>query len=146
MRLEIAADVKEGRRARAAVEIFVATADGQIGAVRAEVDRDRAGRMAEIPQRQRPRRPRRGGEPGHVGARGGAVMDVGEEQDGGIVVDGLDDAAQRRGADARAGQQGGEPLCDVEVGREIAGLGEDGAPRRPGGEAGGEQLEQVDAR
>ena len=50
--LEMLGDVEEGGSARAAVQIFVAAADGELGSVAIEVERHRAGAVAEVPEGQ----------------------------------------------------------------------------------------------
>ena len=125
----IGADVDEGRRARAAVEVLVAAADGVVGVRGCEVDGERAGGVGEVPDGHGTdcvgaRRERR-----HVVKAAGAVVDLGQRQDrdggierglDGLGCDGLDgEAALLRDA-------GG----DVEVGGEVAGVGEDLGPAR----------------
>ena len=45
----IGADVDEGGRAGAAVEVLVAAADGVVGVRRREIDGERAGGVGEVP-------------------------------------------------------------------------------------------------
>ena len=49
--LKMLGDVEEGRGAGAAVQIFVAAADGELGAGLVQVKRHRADAVAEIPER-----------------------------------------------------------------------------------------------
>ena len=137
-------DEQEGRRAGAAVEIFIAAPDREIGARAVEVDRHRAGAVRQVPQHQRAGGVRGGGERGHVVAAGAAIIDVRSASRPRCRR-----RSRRRSASAStvrsvAPSQSGEPLRDVEVAREIALLAQD--RRSPGarGERGGEQFEQVD--
>ena len=51
-------DIDEGRRAGSAIQIFVGAADREIGVGAGDIDRQRAGRMREVPDGQRARRMR----------------------------------------------------------------------------------------
>ncbi len=62
LRLELARHVQERRRSRPGVEVLVGAADGQLDAAPAQVDRDRAGRMAEVPDHAGAVRARRRGQ------------------------------------------------------------------------------------
>jgi len=73
-------DIDEGRSARPTIEIFVAAADGEIGIGGGQTDRQCAGGMRQIPDGERACGVRGSGEPGHVVAGAGAVVDFGEEQ------------------------------------------------------------------
>ena len=55
--LQMLGDVEEGRRAGAAVQIFVAAADRELGAGVVEVERHRADAVAEVPDGQSRRPP-----------------------------------------------------------------------------------------
>ena len=46
-------DEQEGRRARPAVQVFVAAADREIDPGSVQVDRERAGAVRQIPERER---------------------------------------------------------------------------------------------
>ena len=67
-------DVEERRRPRAGVQVLVGAADGQVDADRVEVDLDGTGRVAEIPQDERPRGLAAAVIVGHVGERARAVV------------------------------------------------------------------------
>ena len=121
---------EEGRRARAAVEVLVAAADREVGVGAVQVDRHRAGRVRQVPHRQRAGGVRGARERGHVVHAAGAVVDVGEHQHG-----------ERRASSCAAISSGStsssvKPCCarqalgDVEVGREVAALGDDHAALR----------------
>ena len=113
-------DEDEGRRARAAVQIFVAAADREVAAGAVEVELDRAGAVRQVPDRQRAGRVRRVVDRAHVVDCALAIIDVGQRDDGGVVVD----RAQRPRRPATGLQlepeQLGDALRDIEVGREIA--------------------------
>ena len=49
----VGTDVNESRRARTAIQILVAAADGEIRAGGGQIDRKGSGGMGEIPKRQR---------------------------------------------------------------------------------------------
>ena len=111
----------EGRAARAAVQIFVAAADREIGFRAVEIDRDGAAAMAEIPDDDRAPRMRLPRDRDHVVHEGRLVMHMREHDDAGLRIDGVEDVGRRGEAQIRAG----EALQHVEVGRKIAGLGQD---------------------
>ena len=123
-------DVEIGGRAGAAVQIFVGAAHREVGAGAVQVDRDRAGRVAEVPQHQRAGALSGGGDGGHVPARGGLVVDVGQHQHRDVGTERRLDLAARHDAQARAGNAGDRALGDVEVGREVARLAQHHAARR----------------
>ena len=75
------ADVQEGGRARAAVEVLVGAADGQLDAGVAQVDGQRARRVAEVPDHVRVVAARDVGQRAHVGQRARAVVDVREHDE-----------------------------------------------------------------
>ena len=138
----------EGRRAGAAVQVLVAAADREVGAAP----------LAGRPALRRPSAPgpRRVSAPaawaiarqlGHVVDAAAAVVDVRQHQQRDLVgqvqgkVGGVDQAQLQPGGD-------GDALGDVEVGREVAALGEEhGAPGSVGllqRDGGAQRLEQVD--
>ena len=125
-------DIDEGRRAGAAIEVFVAAADGEIGVAAVEVDRQRAGAVARGPRSSARPRHGPGGHAAMSSRAAGAVVDIGEHQHG----------ERRRRSPRRSlggdlpqlvaiAEQIGEAVGDVEVGREIAGLGQDDLALRP---------------
>ena len=134
---------RKAGRAGAAVEVFVAAADREIGVAGVEVDRDRPDAVAEVPEHQRALRLRRGGDRGHVEPRGGLVVDVGQHHDRGVGVDRGGDAVAVDGADLDAGEGRGDALRQVEVGREIAGFGQDDVAAGLRLQRGDQQLVQV---
>ena len=80
-RLALARHVEVAGRARPGVEVLVGAADGELGAGGAQADRDRARRVAEVPDQRRAALGRRGLERRQVGERAGAVADVREDDD-----------------------------------------------------------------
>ena len=78
-----------------AVQIFVAAADREIAAGAVEVELDRAGAVRQVPQRQRAGGVRGGVDRRHVVDGGAAVIDVGQGDDRGVLVDRLDDLVRR---------------------------------------------------
>ncbi len=96
--LEPLGDEQERRRARPAVQIFVAAADREVAAVPSRSSCDRAGAVRQVPHRQRAGGVRRGVDRGHVVDRAAAIIDVGQHHDGGVVVDRADDLVGARTA------------------------------------------------
>ena len=155
--LEAGVDVAEGGRARAAVEVLVGAADGEVDVPLVERDRHRAGRVAEVPEHQRAGVVGDPGELGGVGEPGRAVGDVVDHDERGALADGL---AELVGRDAGGGVDldpaqgqpalGGDALGDVAVGREVVGVDDDlgaGGVRADGVVDGGaHQLVEPDGR
>ena len=143
--LQAPGDVEEGGCPRAAVEIFIAAADREIGSAAVECYRHSTCAVAEVPQHKRPFRLRARGDPGHVMDFGGLEVDVGQAHDRHVAVDRVHDLVLLDEAQAiAAAQELGETLGDVEIGREIVRLGEDGLAPGLEPECGREQLEEVD--
>ena len=80
--LQMLRDMQECRRARAAVQIFVATAHRQIDAISIKLQRHRADRMRQVPQHQRTRRMRSARHRRHVVHRTAAVVHMRQHQHG----------------------------------------------------------------
>ena len=103
--------------------------------------------MAEIPDDERAGRMRRAGEAGHVAQLAGAVIDVRQADDRGVLVDqGLDRAVVVLG-ESQAGAAvhiGDRALQDMDVGWKVVALGDDLGPAGPERHGGAEHLEQVD--
>ena len=138
---------QERRRAGPAVQVLVAAADREVGIGAVQVDRHRARRVRQVPDDERAgrmRRARRRGEPVHAAA---AVVDVGEHQHGDLVVQGFIDARTVDQSEIETVRRG-DAFGHVEIGREVAALGEDDAARRRVGalqrDRGAERLEAVD--
>ena len=75
-------DKSKGRRAGAAIEVFVAAAHGKVRVASIELADHRASRVRQVPDHQRAHfmsAPRDGG---HVVALAAFVVDVGQGQDG----------------------------------------------------------------
>ena len=87
--------------------------------------------MGQIPNRERPGRVGAGGERRHVVAAAGAVIHLREQQRRHLFIDVLGNLGRRHQpqlvADAEDAQQG---AGDVEIRREVAGVGEHHAPFR----------------
>jgi hypothetical protein len=88
----------------------------------------------------------RGGSDGlHIQHLAGAIIDMGQGDDGDLIRDRPRDVFLRHGTDLVARpQHRDQPFGDIDVGRKIARLGQDqlAVPAQRAG--GGEQLEQVD--
>ena len=110
------------RRARPAVEIFVAAANREIRV--GNINRHGPSGVRQIPDDQHARVMRAFGQCLHVVHEPGAIVDVRQHQDGGAIVEmrgklGLIDKRQLKALFAR------ERVGDVEVGREVGAFGED---------------------
>ena len=130
--LELAPDVQERGRAGPAVEVLVRAADREVDAVRGEVDRDRAGRVREVPQDERARGAGGVGDGSDVDDRRRAVVDGREDQEGGVGVEGRGDVVGREALDRVAVEPADlevslpcQPLDDVPVRRELGALDDD---------------------
>src|SRR5690606_35051714 len=105
------------------VEVLVAAADGEVGVGADQVHRNRAGRVRQVPQRDRAAAAGGAGERGHVVHAACAVVDVGEHQHGERCIElrsdllGLDQLEREAVLPRQA-------LGDVEVGGEVAALGD----------------------
>ncbi len=134
--------VDEARRPWAAVQVFVATAQSQVRPDRLEIERQGAGGVAEIPDHQRAVSVSPGGDLRHWPTLGGLVVDVSKHNGGGLIVDGRGQfvAGPQSQFDAVA-QQGVHPLQDIEVGGEVAGLGQNHAAVRPQAQRPADELE-----
>ncbi|MNT16616.1 hypothetical protein D3C72_1517280 [compost metagenome] len=90
------------------------------------------------------------GQRGHVEHLAGLVVDVREHQHGGVGADGGVELGRRIDQSQRIAllQQVGQALGDIQVGREVAGLGHDHLARRVArllhAQRRGQHLEQVD--
>ena len=120
----------EGRRARAAVQVLVAAADGEVGLRGMQIDRHRAGAVRQVPDGQGAGVVRGAREGGHVVHAAAAVVDVSQHQQ-------RDVAAPEAFPERLVLEQLEPPavlpahaLGDVEVGREVAAFGDDHAARR----------------
>ena len=141
--LQMLRDMQKCRRARAAVQIFVATAHREIDAVRIKLQRHRADGMRQVPQHQRTRRMRRARQCRHVMHRTAAVVHMRQHQHGSPIIERRHDIAHRA-QHMPALQQRRETLRHVEIGRKVAFLGQDHVPARPLIQRRGQQLEQID--
>ena len=138
--LEGAADVQPGRRAGSAVEELVRAADREVGAARVELDVDRAARVAEVPDDERPGLVGEGGDRVDVGDRGRSVVHVAEGDERDVARmrrQGRGDVVGRRSVDRVGVDPGdlevprpGQALQDVAIGREVVPVGHDHAPTR----------------
>ncbi len=150
--LQFAADIQESRRARAAVQVFVRAADGQIDFPAIELDRHGADGVAEIPEDERAGFVRAPGQRGRVVQEAALEDHVGERQQRRAGIERLGDGLLRaedsvgRGDDLQPaiGQPSGTALQNVQVGGEVERVAQDALAARPGLERGHGQLEQVD--
>ncbi len=137
----------EGRRAGTAVQILVAAADGEIGAVGVQVHRHRAGAVRQVPHRQRAGVGGHARQRRHVVHAAAAVIHVREHEHGAVLV-------QRRGQFVGLDEHEFMPalarqrLGDIQVGGEVAALGDDALAFRGVGlrhrQCRAQHLEQID--
>ena len=143
-------DPHVGRRAGAAVEVLVGAADGVVGLGRVQVQRQRAGRVGQVPDRQGAVFVDQAGDLAHVVQVAGLVVDMAEHHHRGIRVDRRRQLlrAIHQAQPVAALEHVGKALGDVQISGEVARFGNDHlAPWRfflldPQG--GAEHLEQVD--
>jgi hypothetical protein len=76
-------------------------------------------------------------------ASAAAVIDVGERQDGRVLIEGPFELIGRYGLEPHFGPEPRQAFGSVNVGREIALLRQDGRPAGPGRRCGRKQLEQA---
>ena len=137
----------KGRGAWAAVQVFVAAADSEVGVGALQVDRHRAGRMGQVPDHQRAGAVGGGRDGLHVVQVARAVVHLGQHQHGRIVVqDGGNLVHAVDQMQARAVLLG-QAFGDVEIGREVAALRDDEPSIRCVGvgnaQRGGQHLVQI---
>ena len=143
--LQVRAHIKEGGRARPSVEVFVGAAQREVGIGAGEIDGRGAGRMRKIPDGQCAGGMGCGGHGPHVMQPRGPVVHFRQHDDGHRVVDGLHHGVRLHDPQNMATtQQVAQALRHIEVGREIAGVGEDHLAVRPQLQRRAKQLEQVD--
>ena len=123
-------DVDERRRAGSAVEVLVAAADREVGVPLVEIDPHGTGRVAQVPRHQRA-----GGVCQRCHRRGvvhapGAVVDVGQRDDGDVVGQRSRDVQRVAEADLQSAEPRGAG-DDVRIGREVARLGHHDGTVRP---------------
>ena len=142
-------DVQVRRRPGAAVEVLVAAPDREVDAPGVELDRHRAGRVAQVPEHQGAGLVGDPGQLGHVGQPGRPVRHVAEHHQRGVRAD-------RAGEPVRVHPGGrvdvdppqrhpellGDARGDVAVGREVVAVEDDLAAPRPGGHRGAHRLVQ----
>ncbi len=142
--LQTLGHIDECRSSRAAVQIFVSAADGEVATAVLEVELDRPGAVRKIPNAQRSGGVRGIADGAHVVDGGRTVIDVGEGNDSSGTVDRIQDLARTDGAQFQI-QHLAKTLRDVEVGWEICLLSEDYLAPRFCSSGRGKQLEQADA-
>ena len=129
-------DVDEGGRSGSAVQELVGAADRKVGPGRFEGDGKRARGMGEVPDRQGPGRVRGPRQTGHVVQAPGAVVDLGQQQHRDALVESLAERFRRHQAQlVAAAERAHQSLRHVEVGREVAVVGEDEQAPRAGARA-----------
>ena len=136
-------DGDEGGRARAAVEVLVGAADGQVDAEAVEVDGQDADGVRQVGHHHRA-----GGvctldDRGEVPPLAGAEVDGGHGHDGGVGVRGH--RVRRRG-DERQPRQARHRRREVAVGGEVAGVGEQHRAPRPEPGRGDQRPEELHRR
>ena len=100
------------RCAGAAVQIFVAAANGEVAAAAVEVEFDRARAVRQVPDSQRAGAMRGLIDRRHVVDGGGAIIDVGRCDDGGILIDCTHNFPGRDRIQPQA-EHFGQPLRDI---------------------------------
>ena len=135
-------DESIGRRARAAIEIFVPAADREIRFAAIQIHRQGAARMRQVPQHQRARFMRGVRKGSHVEQLARFVVCVGEKKEGDIPV-GRVRQCFARGQSSLGKALPFQPFDHVEIGREVARFAEHDLSPRTHGKRGGDQLEQV---
>ena len=134
-----------GRGPRAAVQIFITAAYGEVRARAIEIDLQRTAGMAEIPKGQgadgvRPRR-----QPGHVEDVARHIVHMGQDQQRDLVGDGVGDRRTLHHPQLRPpAELLDQPLQHVEIGGEVARLRQDHPPVGAHGHRRARQLEEVD--
>ena len=112
-----------------------------------EVDRQRAGRMGEVPYRQGARGVGGGGQARHVVPAPGPVVDLGQHQDRDVLVERPGDFLRGRQPDFVAPtERPDQPIRHVEVGWEVAVIREDDAPFGPHLQGRGHRLVDLDGQ
>jgi hypothetical protein len=151
--LEVAPHVEEGRRARAAVEVLVGAADGQVGVRGREPDRHGAGGVRQVPEHEGTGVVHLPGDRRDVGQRARPVGHRRQDDDGDPAVqrgrkrrrvEALVDVG-RELADGHA-ECLGDAGDDVAVGREVVGRAHQHVPAGAGPGTGHKQLVEVDRR
>ena len=138
-------DVDEGRRAGAAVEELVGAADREVSPGAGEVDGQRTRRVGQVPDRQCTDLVRGPREAGHVVPAPGPVVDLGQHQHRDPLVQGLGHRFRRDEADlVAAAERSDQPVHHVEIGREVAVIGEDDASLGPHLQGRGHRLVDLD--
>ena len=131
--------IDKGRRAWPAIEIFVTAAHRKIRPAAGQVYRKSPGGMGQIPHHQGTRRTGFGGEGGHVVQAARAIVHLRQHQHGDGFVNGRFHCLRFHQLEAVAlAQQPHGTFGHIQVGGEIAGVGEDGAAL-PGQRQGGGQ-------
>ena len=142
--LQTVCHIDEGRSAGPTVQILVAAAHGEIAAGAVEVHFDCPRAVAKVPEDECARRVRRVIDRAHVVDGCRLVIDVGQADDGGLVVDLAEHLSGRDGLQLEP-EHVAQALGDIKIGREARLLGYDLAAPRPRSGRRGEQLEQADS-
>ena len=110
-----------------------------------ERERHRAGGVAEVPDHGNAACVAVRGDRRHVMGRTRSKIDVGEQDQRGVTVDRADNGlGLRQGQIEPLAGQLDEPLQDVDIGWEVAALGDDGTSALALAQQRGRELEQVD--
>ena len=110
-----------------------------------ELDLDGAGGVREIPEHQRAGGVRGLRQRAHVVAFAGSEVDLGQHEQRRVAVERVAEPGSLDRAHLAA-EQVGDAARDVEIGREVALLGDDHAALRPRPQHRGHQPEQPDRR
>ena len=116
----------KGRRAGAAVQVFVATADGKVGMAGIQINRDGACRMSQIPDHHGAGVVGLAREVGHVETRAGPVIDLREHDNSHRLVNGRRyRVAFNQPQFMALVEQSAQALGDIQIGGEVADLRHD---------------------
>ena len=138
--------VQEGRGTRAAGQVFVGAADGQVHLIGVQVQRHGAGRVAQVPHHERAGLVRRRGQSRDVPQLTGPEVHhrPHEHRD----VPSPRPQRRERVADPRdlPAEQAGDGVGQVTVGRKLAGLGQEHRSARTGPGRGHHRVEELNRR
>jgi hypothetical protein len=139
------AHVDEGGRSGTTIQILVGTADGELASGAREVHLDGARAVRQIPDHHRARGMGLCGQRRHVVLAPGAVINLRQHDNRHRVIHGVLNLFRRDCAQAIARiLQCNQPFGHIEVGREVAGVGQDDTPVRAHLQCRRQRLEHLD--